>query len=79
MVDQTRSKHKFLSFAERSDAVLGRKYVPDRAPYSLAPEGAAVECSGITTTNIPDKTDSLLFELREAMRKQEEKLEGLAQ
>lgn len=53
--------------------------MPDRAPYSLAPEGAAAECSGITTTNIPDKTDSLLFELREAMRKQEEKLEGLAQ
>lgn len=53
--------------------------VPDRASYNLAPEDAAVECSGITTTNKSVNPDSFLLELRDAMRKQEEKLEGLAQ
>ncbi len=53
--------------------------VSDRAPYNLAPESTAAECSGITTTNNSVDPDPFLLELRDAMRKQEEKLEELAQ
>ncbi|XP_073720502.1 uncharacterized protein [Misgurnus anguillicaudatus] len=54
--------------------------VPDRVSCGLAPESAIVECAGIaTTTSTPVNPDPLLLELRDAMRKQEEKLEGLVQ
>lgn len=70
---------KFSALRRESMLFWEENNVPDRASYNLAPEDAAVECSGITTTNKSVNPDSFLLELRDAMRKQEEKLEGLAQ
>lgn len=70
---------KFSALRRESMLFWEEDNVPDRASYNLAPEDAAVECSGITTTNKSVNPDSFLLELRDAMRKQEEKLEGLAQ
>lgn len=60
---------KFSALRRESMLFWEEDNVPDRASYNLAPEDAAVECSGITTTNKSFNPDSFLLELRDAMRK----------